>query len=1504
MVRKKSDNPSSTPVLPLPLSKSTNSPVKIIGTLRNAAIGYPLGGLSVQVFLLGTTPAPTPVRPSKRRERQKLKAALAPGEAAQSQVLLGSANSTAEGLYQVTWIASPAVSQQLCLLANCPESQFLLKVSDGNSAKPLLVTQPMSLENNALVLNLAVPIAPLALTKRNWSDLGRRLQTAPIKKGRRQRPSQLQAASSMRLNDLVRELLLSPASKMLFKDWSLPLRQNAIGQLETAFLDPRGVLSKVTPVPSWQQLRAPNGLDSYKATLGSSLHRTASQQAFVELSAKVTQFSGVSAVDWVIDPKLFAKSPAAAITANQRNYFGPIPRTQPTPIDFYPELGYRDYLRTQWTNMITLAVYVLPHQLTVSQAEQQLRNRLHQDFRTQDTSNVAANEILIPILAEILTSAKGATFGFGVPLAQIPARGTATARQYLDTLIGLSGMSAQELTLRYRTNFTRADSVMSDAVWENIHTLQGFFRDSFQSVADPSNTTPDILNQPIIPSVMQGKAPFFLEYGEWLLLQQTIPFENYFQIREIFEISVSADTRTALQNLSGTSGQNQALYQLYVGALALQDQLVQAYQYVDQSEYKAALDALTTLQFPLLDLLNSPVVAQVDVVGGFATRHGMSVSSLDDLQKVLTLWQVGDIQDTQSPGAWDQWAQFYENALVCSLVYLGVFTIPVVSAQASLALGDYPTAVLELGRSAFFLVAKATISATTAYRNFGNDWSEFRLYHAGDLPYTADTEAKLPGYPSLADDDSVFWDIRLGQTPIETLANSLVPAGIHPVELLFFRLQMGGAMLEWADSLYRADDDSDISRARELYKGVYYLHGAVPPINPNWGGPGNGSFFGGNINPAQASQLARAELGFTQIDAGLNFFGYADDMVPILRYSTLKPAADTFATEAKSAEQDFLDSMAQLETATIENMKNAAMLQRANLQAQIAQQQAGIAQDQVQQAQILIAQVNQQIQAMEQQISDHDSFFGQVGDFFNGMSSIVKGLPSFFTSGVGSGVAAEAGFGSADTAGLLGLGAGASVLAGFGAFYVASTITLSSMASAQNTREGQLSNLQNQNLPSAQAQLDIAQRSATIASLQQQVAQNDAQLAFQLLAFAQERYLSIEFWSYMAVLFRRILRQYLDLATRMGWLAQRALSYEQSNDINIIQMDYFPAQEQGAGGADQLQLDLTGLEAQRLDGLREMIPVKYTASLARDFPLQFAQLLMTGQCVFQTQEQPLRWAYPGTYAYRVIAVTPTLSRIAATAPMRGLLSNGGISQISAGDGSMNLSVRPADALPISEFNLGTTDRQIYGLPGGTLMQFEGSGVETLWKLEFPAPANPSGLSDLLDVLITFDLRAQYASDLYQTQLQQMPTSINKFILVSAYKQQLSGLVDLQGNPNTATIAFDLTTIGLPAQEQNRKLNNIAVLVIGAKNAASIKASVISATPSKTLPVVLANGIAFSNAPPITDPQSTVALSPLNVMVGIAVNQTLSLKIDKSLNAGVDFSTTQDVLLGVDYTAGV
>ena len=55
-------------------------------------------------------------------------------------------------------------------------------------------------------------------------------------------------------------------------------------------------------------------------------------------------------------------------------------------------------------------------------------------------------------------------------------------------------------------------------------------------------------------------------------------------------------------------------------------------------------------------------------------------------------------------------------------------------------------------------------------------------------------------------------------------------------------------MLEWADALYRTNDATNMQRARELYKGVSFLHGETPPICPEW--PGDWRFGGLGVCPS------------------------------------------------------------------------------------------------------------------------------------------------------------------------------------------------------------------------------------------------------------------------------------------------------------------------------------------------------------------------------------------------------------------------------------------------------------------------------------------------------------------------------------------------------------------------------------------------------------------------------------------------------------------------------
>lgn len=356
--------------------------------------------------------------------------------------------------------------------------------------------------------------------------------------------------------------------------------------------------------------------------------------------------------------------------------------------------------------------------------------------------------------------------------------------------------------------------------------------------------------------------------------------------------------------------------------------------------------------------------------------------------------------------------------------------------------------------------------------------------------------------------------------------------------------------------------------------------------------------------------------------------------------------------------------------------------------------------------------------------------------------------------------------------------------------------------------------------------------------------------------------------------------------------------------MDIVRFDYYPAKSQNVTGADLLQLDLAELEATRLAGVRETVPVRHTFSLARDFPLEFARLKQTGRCSFQTREARFREAYPGTYGHRVIAVTPTVDAVEPAPPLRALLSNHGLSLITRReDEEPHVSLRAPDALPFSEFRL-RDDMGVYGLPGEALMTFEGSGVETLWGIEYSPSLDPRALASAADVLLTFDVRAHYSPALHAAFVP--PGEVERTVLAGAAAHQPKALEALRGAPTQAVFDFDLTALGLPAQEVERRVKNVVLVVSGPDPLPAFEASLASfkpgaspAGPGAEFPVV--DGVALSNAPPF---KADGAPSPLNVFVGKDADRVFRLTIDKDQNPGVDFSGVTNVVLGVEYSATI
>jgi hypothetical protein len=163
--------------------------------------------------------------------------------------------------------------------------------------------------------------------------------------------------------------------------------------------------------------------------------------------------------------------------------------------------------------------------------EDQLDNRFHQNFHTTAMTEAPAAHLLLPIMISILVGAPD-TGGNDLAAAAIPAQGAQPDDEYLATLIALSGLSTAELRARFRISFDRAPGETTNPVQLNVDALLGLLTDTWQSPQEPFNPPPVIAGNgyPLVFGDFDGRAPFFLEYEEWLARQTFYP-ENVYNIR-------------------------------------------------------------------------------------------------------------------------------------------------------------------------------------------------------------------------------------------------------------------------------------------------------------------------------------------------------------------------------------------------------------------------------------------------------------------------------------------------------------------------------------------------------------------------------------------------------------------------------------------------------------------------------------------------------------------------------------------------------------------------------------------------------------------------------------------------------------------------------------------------------------------------------------------------------------------------------------------------------------
>jgi len=1176
---------------------------------------------------------------------------------------------------------------------------------------------------------------------------------------------------------------------------------------------------------------------------------------------------------------------------------------------------YRDYLRGVWVSaaqQMALQAPGTPATVSEDVLVRQLFTRFHQDFRTSNDTKGPAAKPLVQILTTALLTPSNRD-GFGQTPAAIPPQGTASDEDYLNTLIALSAAKPRELLNRYRIAFVRPRSAVASPIDLNVEALLGLLADTWQSPPEPFPAEP--AGRPTMPMIYTnyiGAAPFFLEYEEWLERQKRFYPENAYDIRrnltdysvrfrfwmDFFKAAPGPETSDYFPNVIDRQKTGEWVKKLAEivdvmrAALARADlrDYPDALRKLDDADgrigvaFKEAQNAWYRDRF---DWLNNHNTWNADWMVSLHHRATRSVKTPAELAKIEAWFDAPFIPESSgSPDAdiWDLQRKGLARARTASIwwiYYAHYVLVPYLRSQVLFATGDYAGGIKQIHRLTGTQVAVGETNTPIGYK-----LPNFPEFVAGSsLPATARVGFDSDG---LYDEIKPSLDGADSRGPLTFFAKFELP----PFEQAFLQLSQGEMMLEWADQLYRNDDPASIRRTRELFKGVLFMHGHNTDVDiaPHFKGHGPTlptnpfPLVSGQGNPALASQVRRAILGLWQIDQGLNVYGFSDDMVPVLRYQPLRLAATNFATSARSAQGDFITYQVHFEQAQIEGWQAAAMIQKATASVNIAAEQIEIAKSGVARAQAQVAEVQAQIAAKQKEIADKDSFFSQAKDFYTGMKDTFTGMMK-----AGNTATAEGSEQSLDGAG------GAGIIGAYAAFAYYGYTTMSSMADASNKRIGELKSLVDGALPAAQAQVKLKQRDVTIANLQKNIADADRELAATLMRFQKDRFLNVDLWNKLAIFAQRLLKRYIDLGARFAWFSERALSYEQARPIDIVKLNYFPTFLRGLTGADRLLADLSELEATRLEGLRLTAPIKHTVSLAREFPVQFGRLKQFGEGLFHTSEATLRTAYPGTFAYRIRAVTAA-AQSPQGPPVRGVLRNLGISIVTDRTGAAHLLARYPDALPLSEFRL-ETDLQVFGLPGETLMQFEGSGYETDWGVVLPTLANPKGLANLTDVLVTFDMNASYEPP--TPVAAGAPVAVPQAMAIAASVFDRAGLLSLRGVTPQVQIVLDMQKVPLRRQETNRRITNLAVMLIGTtKKAYTARLSAAAAGPHADFTIT--NGIAFSNGGPLL---GTGAAVTLNALIGQPVDQAFTLDIQR---AGVaeEMKDLLDVVLYVDYEADV
>lgn len=423
----------------------------------------------------------------------------------------------------------------------------------------------------------------------------------------------------------------------------------------------------------------------------------------------------------------------------------------------------------------------------------------------------------------------------------------------------------------------------------------------------------------------------------------------------------------------------------------------------------------------------------------------------------------------------------------------------------------------------------------------------------------------------------------------------------------------------------------------------------------------------------------------------------------------------------------------------------------------------------------------------------------------------------------------------------------------------------------------------------AQARKAIADQRVVVAKLQQKYAEENRD-------FQDMEEFGASLWYELGQQAKKLMQRYLDMATEIAFLMERAYNAETERGLHVIRYDYQHTSSDNLMGADMLTADIDYFTYDHVTTTKsKKIPVKRTISLADSYPSAFQSLKAAGVAYFDTALADFDRYHPGLYLAKMRNVEIVFVGVAGLNTVSGSLRNVGVSRFRQSDGTIVPRHYPADVMVFSQYQL-RQDSLSYRITPNDLRLFENNGIDTLWELRMPQSSNDFDFADILDVQLVFYYDGFFDATLEANITAALPASgegSKGFSLQLSFPDELFYLKN-QGN---AALSFDATMFPFNQKDMVRKSLSIklAGTPVATQNVTIHLKSDLH--PAELVFKTDANGLASDATPG----------SPLGMLLNLSMVDNWQLSISAAdnpqlvQNGKLDLSGLTDVSILSDYT---